>query len=552
MAVKFNVETNLKEHIAIAKEAVVVERKLISAINKEDRALVKKLKTERKQITEKKKLNALDKKVLAGEKALTRATNAAEKATERDARAKNKSAAASQRLADKEARLMSSVKKRQQALRRQQRDSSLGGRARRGVSGAAGLAVAAGSVIAVGAAVAGAAAGIREASAEALGFADTMTALLSLGDNAKNFDSVKRSVESLSISSGKSVQEIANAMFTMQSATANLSQSIRDDLLAESIELSKANGTQLEPTLNALTTTYQIYGKEVKNVADLQNKLQLTQQRGKLTFEDLATFLPGVASAAQAMGFSLNEVNAALAVATVKGGRSDKTFTGLRNVFLRIEDAEKKGIKLTGTFAEKLGQLSKVDKNTLKELFGAESIAVINNLVAGAADFNKELEITKNIRGDIAAQTLAGRAANDPFFKVSEDAKRKEQVTAALKRDPEMAKIATDFQAQFEVFKATLAGIATGNFGKGFGAAGRFAELSEEGRLTEVGNKALSTPGTMDDISAIQQIQGAEGGVSKNLEPVLLKLLDSINGNSHVLNKTRGDNAVKGKEAKGL
>lgn len=479
MGVKFNIDSNLKEHASDAVDAARAERKLVGEVQKSDRALVKKLKSERAQATQRKKLNALDKKAIANEKALTRATTAAKKATERDARAKERSARASANLAAKEERLMSSVRSRQRNLRAQQRERSIGARSGRALSGAATT----GGIAAVGIAATAAASGIRDASAEALGFADTMTALLSLGDNAKNFEKVKASVESLSISSGKSVKEISNAMFTLQSATANLSQSIRDDLLAESIELSKANGTELEPTLNALTTTYQIYGKEVKNVADLQNKLQLTQQRGKLTFQDLATFLPDVASAAQAMGFSLNEVNAALAVATVKGGRSDKTFTGLRNVFLRIEDAEKKGIKLTGKFSDKLEQLSNVDKNTLKELFGAESIAVINNLVAGTADFNKELEITKNIRGDIAAQTLAARAANDPFFALSESTKRKEQITAKMKRDPETAKIAADLKAQWEVYTTMMAGIFTGNFRAGLSAPKKFARLSEEAEL---------------------------------------------------------------------
>ncbi len=460
-------------------------------------------------------------------------------------------------LASQEKALERNIKARARAMNKANQESRLGARVARGgraVGGALSSGAVIGGAVAAGAAALAVSKGIRESSAEALGFADSMTALLSLGNNAKNFKQIRAQVEELSITSGKSVAEIANGMFTLQSATSNLSQAIRDDLLRESIELSKANGTQLEPTLNALTTVFQIYGKEVKNVADLQNKLQLAQQRGKLTFDDLARFMPEVSAAAQAMGFSLNEVNAALTVATIKGGRSETTFTGLRNVFLRIHDAEKKGISLTGTFAEKLEQLSRVDPNTLKELFGAESIAVINNLVKGVAQFNRELEITKNVQGDIAGDTIKNRLENDPFFAVSERLNQKRQTIAALKRDPKMAEIATKFEAQLDVFALEAARLATDPTailrsimaitpvgfsleGAGVDVSGqsvgdRFAQLDKKTQragLISRGESALATPSRSDDFQAAQAIAGSDVPMNARLANVLERLEASMN-----------------------
>lgn len=452
------------------------------------------------------------------------------------------------RLQLREDKLTSSLKKRTAAMsqqhRAQMRNQGVGGAVRRGGRAAASGASTAGGIagaVGLGAAVSG----LREATAEALQFSDTMTGLLSLGNNAQNFEAIKNSVEDLSISSGKSVAEVAEAMFTLQSATSNLSDSIRDDLMREAIELSKVNGSQLGPTLMALVKTYQIYGSEVKSVADLQNKLQLTAQRGVLTFKDMATFLPEVASSAQAMGFSLDEVNAALVVATQKGGRTETTFTGLRNVFLRMTDAEKKGIELTGTFAEKIEQLSKVDKNILKDLFGAESIAVINTLTTSVGQFNNELALTKNIQGDIAGQTLAQRKRNDPFFKLSEDVNRKRRVTEQFKRDPEMAKIGSDFETQWEVFKVGMAGMLTGNFKKGIGAGTRFNEINEEAKLADLGNAALGTSGTMDDIRAIQDISGAD-----RMTPKLLLILEKLEKSLSGVSKNNKETSIANRDSK--
>jgi len=552
-----NLDTNIKQKTAELKEGAMAMRQVTTEAKKADRQIAKNVKAGRAQSTVNKFLAKERKAEAVAIKKSARETAAATRATERDAKAKFRSARASARLREREASLMSGIKKRQTTLREQQRANSFGGRVR--AKGDAFAPVGAGLVIAAG--ITAGVAGIREATAASMEFSDTMTGLLSLGNNAQNFDKINAQVQDLSITSGKSVKEIAGAMFTLQSATSNLSQSIRDDLLKESIELSKANGTELEPTLNALTTTYQIYGKEVKNVADLQNKLQLTQQRGKLTFQDLATFLPDVASAAQAMGFSLNEVNAALTVATVKGGRTDKTFTGLRNVFLRLEEAQKKGITLTGSFADKIEQLQKVDKLKLLDIFGAESIAVINNLVKGAGQFNIELEKTRDIRGDIAAQTLAARLNNDPFFAASEDARRKEQVSEALKRDPKAVSKSATLEIVSTAIKSSLANLIVDDFDKrnlipGFfqfdqlrklgTEEGAFGEFKKAGNLLETsrdkdrlafGNAALESAGLADDRQAIRELSGQQGGVSPQIANLIDKLQKGVSESARAFDK---------------
>jgi len=534
--VDFNLNTNIKQKTAELKEGAMAMRQVTAEAQKADRQIDKNTKASRKQTTEKKKLVKVDKDLSKAEKQLARDTEKSLRAADRSAKATKRAAKAEENRRVKLELLNASLKRSSLRMAEQRKFDSFRGRAGRGAKRAGRVA----GTVGAAAFVAGATKGFRDASEEATNFSDSMTALLSLGDNAQNFEKVRKQVEDLSLSARMDVEDIARAMFTLESATANLSKGIREDLLAESIELARANGTELEPTLNALTTAYQIYGDEVESVADLQNKLQLTQQRGKMTFDDLAHFMPDVASAAQAMGISLDEVNASLAVATIKGGRSEKTFTGLRNVFLRMSDAEEKGIRLTGDFSDKLKQLQSVDKNILKDLFGAEAIAVINNLVQGAGQFNKELAMTKNIQGDISAETLENRKRFDPFFRASEEKKLQEQITKKQQRDESIASITTEISTFIQTLTVAAARVA-GDFSGAAGTGSERGEMERAVYLKDAAKSALATPTKFDDVQAAATIDryGKKGNDISGMESILAKLNASIKGNSSTMDKVK-------------
>jgi len=281
---------------------------------------------------------------------------------------------------------------------------------------------------------------MQQSSQMAFEFNDSMTALLALGDNVRNIDATKKAVEDLAVSTGISTGQVANAMFTLQSATSNLSKTMRDDLLKQAIELSKVNSTDLQTSVNAMATVWQIYGNSLEDANDLQNKLQLAAENGKMTFDDLATLLPDVASAADAMGGSLDDVLGALVVATQRGGRAEKTFTGVRNIFLRLNKAEKENIKLTGTFAEKIQQLSAVDSDTLKKIFGDESVAVIANLVKFSSQLRAETNTLAKVEGDITGQKHKQRMETDAAYRTQQEVLKTEQEIDRVMRNSWMAK----------------------------------------------------------------------------------------------------------------
>lgn len=244
--------------------------------------------------------------------------------------------------------------------------------------------------------------GMKRIRMETIGFDDDLTSLLSLGDNVSNIDAVRASVLNMSAGFGISREKIVPALFDIQSNASSLSKTIQDDLLKQSLLLTKVSGGELNTNLRGLVKTYQIYEDQVESVTDTSNKLFKASELGAMTFDDLATFLPDVANAARVMDVPLNEVLASLIVATQLGGRNMKTFTGLRNVYLRMQKAMEMGLVTQGDFISQLREVNKLDRNQIIEIFGAEAIAVTASLASNIDKVQAALHEVESTTGNIA------------------------------------------------------------------------------------------------------------------------------------------------------
>jgi len=267
---------------------------------------------------------------------------------------------------------------------------------------------------------------LDRAGSSTAAFEDEMTGLLSLGDNVNRIAELKDEVLGMSNAWGISRGQISATLFDLQSGTANLSDAIRDDLMRSGLELHKLTGAELPTSLKALIKTYQIYREELGTVATAQNKLVYLGEQGYLTFQEMANLLPDVLPAAKAMGASLDEVFAALVTATQYGGRTEKTFTGVRNVFLRMSNAEREGIRLTGDFTEKMRQLARLGSgDKMKRIFGDEAIAVASTLAERSGEVRNNLQAIANLPDDIVGRKLAKRMT-DPSYRFAEGRKTTE------------------------------------------------------------------------------------------------------------------------------
>jgi len=303
---------------------------------------------------------------------------------------------------------------------------------------------------------------LKRARQATLDFEAEMTELLSLGDNVKNIRAVKAEVIHLSNQMGKSRQEIAGAMFALQSGASDLAATIRKQVLKEAIEMTRVLGGDLRQNVRALTKLMLIYGDSLRDVNHAQNLLAKTAELAEVTLREMAVFYPDVISAAKTFGYTMEQVSASIVVATQRGGRTRKTFTGLRNVFLRLGEAQKLGLKTTGDFIKDLRQLEQFDPDTLKKIFGTDSIAVINNLVSGVDSLNGHLKTFEGISGDLVQSKLWDRLG-DASFQFAELSKSIAQMKKNLYISPEYVKKFADIELGFKAASLS-AKVSTGSF----------------------------------------------------------------------------------------
>jgi len=256
---------------------------------------------------------------------------------------------------------------------------------------------------------------IKEARTETILFENELTDLLSLGTNIQNISNLKAEVLTFSSAWGISRDEITTAMFDIQSGASSLGKEMRDSIMREALELAKVTGADLPTAVKVLLKSWNIYGDEIDDVNQAQNKLFKTAELGFLTFNDLAVLLPDVANAAKVMGVDFDTVLATLATATQTGGKTEKTFTGVRNVFLRMQKAQEAGIVTSSNFTDQLEELSRVDSDVLTKIFGAEAIGVIASLVANTKALGENLKEIKEVTGDIARSKFLERMGDASF-----------------------------------------------------------------------------------------------------------------------------------------
>lgn len=246
--------------------------------------------------------------------------------------------------------------------------------------------------------------GLDEAARASTGFEREIRPLLSLGDNFKNIEDIRKQVLSGSTGLGRGSKEVTDAFFALQSGASNLSDEVRNDLFRSASQLAFLQNGDLAGSVNLLVKFYQNYGDRVKNVTDLSDKLFATADRGALTLDELAKLGPDVAASAKIMGISLEELLGTFIVTTQQLGKNEKTFTGVRNVILRMANAQREGIQLTGTFTDKLQQLSRVDPETLKRVFGDEAIAAIAVASKNAGAIKGEVDSLNRSAGELSGK----------------------------------------------------------------------------------------------------------------------------------------------------
>jgi TP901 family phage tail tape measure protein len=217
-------------------------------------------------------------------------------------------------------------------------------------------------------------------------------------------------------------------------ASAGFTQAADAAAILEAANLGAVGGfSDIDTVANATTSVLNAYGLAADQAGRLVDGFIQTQNDGKIIVAEYAQQIGKLAPIAASAGVSIEELNAAIAVATVAGVRPEAAVTGLRQAIAAIIKptdeatalASKLGIGfsasalkakgLQGVLAEVAGATKGATGLNL-QLFGSvEALAAVQpSLTENLEKYNKALDNQRNAAGvaakanDEIAQTIEG------------------------------------------------------------------------------------------------------------------------------------------------
>ena len=176
-----------------------------------------------------------------------------------------------------------------------------------------------------------------------------------VGITGKALDDFKTSVRNVSSETGKSQQELSEAIFTISSA--GLRGAAATEVLERSAKASAIGLGDTQQIAQALTGVMQAYGKSGMTAAQATDTLTAIVREGNLEAEALAPTLGRVVGIASQLGVSFEEVGANIATFTRLGVPAEEAVVGLRGImasFLKPTADAKNALATLGMTAEDL------------------------------------------------------------------------------------------------------------------------------------------------------------------------------------------------------
>jgi hypothetical protein len=263
-------------------------------------------------------------------------------------------------------------------------------------------------------------------------FNEEMRPLLALGGNLKDIAGQKLRVRDVSTGLGIDTASAAHGLFMLQSAAANLGPAGQQDILGGGALLTRVAGGDFQTNLTAVTKLMQTYGKEMGNAATAANKLLMTQDQAAVTMEELSQLMPDVLPAARLMKVTYDELAGSIITATQVLGRNEKTFTGIRNLFLHLPEARAAGLVKPGSnLLQILDQLHNVDPDTMIKVFGERTVSVVAALAEKSGEVAKNFKMMHDLGGNAGMEKFALRMQDAVTFDAEILKSAKEQIKNA-------------------------------------------------------------------------------------------------------------------------
>lgn len=205
---------------------------------------------------------------------------------------------------------------------------------------------------------------------------------------------IKKEVEEMSDISGRSMTEVANAMY--EALSSGIDESKVVNFTKKAIKLSEAGFTDMSTAIDATTTILNAYGDKAFDVSKISDIFVQTQNKGKITVNELAESIGRVIPTAAAAGVNVDQLGAAYSVLTSKGMNARIATTNLQGMLSELST--------TGSDVDKVLRM-RTNKSFLELTEEGMNLGEVLSIVQKAG---KEQGLTLK---DMFTQTTAGSAA---------------------------------------------------------------------------------------------------------------------------------------------
>lgn len=204
-------------------------------------------------------------------------------------------------------------------------------------------------------------------------------------DIGASFDEIAISVRQLAVELGQPITDVQSAAYqSLQNDIGNTVDSL--DFLRTANKLAVVTGSELEGSVNAITSVLKAYNLDVSEAAGVSDVFFKTIDVGRISLDELENRLGTILPQAAALGIGFKQTAAAAASLTLSGLDTAKATTQLRNIFAKLlkptqalQGAFKSlgfetGQELVQAFG---GDLPKI-LAALRDEFGGSEVAVAN------------------------------------------------------------------------------------------------------------------------------------------------------------------------------
>lgn len=147
-------------------------------------------------------------------------------------------------------------------------------------------------------------------------------------------DKIKKEVRAISDETGRAQTEVANAMY--EALSSGIDESKVVGFTKNAITLSEAGFTDLGTSIDATTTILNAYGAKAFDVGKISDILVKTQDKGKITVDELAKSIGRVIPTAAAAGVNVDQLGAAYSILTAKGMNARIATTNLEGMLSEL------------------------------------------------------------------------------------------------------------------------------------------------------------------------------------------------------------------------